>query len=294
MKLSILLVTYNQDRFIRESLESILRQKIPFGYELIVADDFSSDSTIAIIEELLNGKDCNYRILTSENNIGISKNYQRGFNECRGEYIAVMEGDDYWTDPERLNKHITFLDSHPECVMSFNRIISFYEESKRFQIQEWAGNEEYEYITSGQLAKGARIGNLTACVFRRSEIQKLKSDLFELEIADWMLGITLGQYGLIACLKEAMSVYRINARGQWGKMTREEQIKRIIQLIDIYNKYLEFRFNKEFTQYRAGLSDEIIRKPLKFTLYDYIPPVIIYVAKWLIPNRFRIFFKTRQ
>jgi glycosyltransferase involved in cell wall biosynthesis len=291
MKLSILIITYNQENYISECLESILIQKIPFEFEIVVSDDCSSDSTLYKAEKILRVTGYNYKILRSDHNAGISGNYQRGFNECTGEYIAVIEGDDYWTNPDRIVKHITFLETHRECVMSFNRIISFYESSSRFIIPEWSGNDDFEYITSGQLAEGNRIGNLSACVFRNSAIQKLKQDLYDLEIADWMLGITLGQFGLIAYLKEAMSVYRISVAGQWGKMSREEQIQRIIILIDIYNKYLGFKFDKEFSQYRDSLLSTNKDQVSKHNYLDFFPPIIISVFKWLIPVRLRQYIK---
>jgi glycosyltransferase involved in cell wall biosynthesis len=291
MKLTILIITYNQEKCITECLESILIQKIPYDFEIIVSDDCSSDSTILKASQLLKQSNCNFNILINDHNIGISKNYQKGFRECNGEYIAVIEGDDYWTDPDRLNKHVTFLESHRECVMSFNRIIYYYEDSVRFVVPEWTNREEFEYISTSQMAGGNRIGNLSACVFRNSEIKKLNQDFYDLEIADWMLGMTLGQCGLIAYLKEVMSVYRINPNGKWSKMSQSEQNQNIIRLIDIYNEYLRFRYDKEFTQYRNRLLDTKSYQPIKHSYIEYLPPIFVSLIKWLIPLRIRQFFK---
>jgi glycosyltransferase involved in cell wall biosynthesis len=266
-------------------------QKILYDFEIIVSDDCSTDSTISKAGQILKQSISNYKILKNDQNIGISKNYQKGFKECKGEYIAVMEGDDNWTDPDRLHKHITFLESHRECVMSFNRIIYYYEDSKRFVVPEWINEEEFDYITTSQLAGGNCIGNLSACVFRNSEIQKLKQNFFELQIADWILGMTLGQYGLIAYLKDAMSVYRINPNGQWGKLSSTEQNQTILRLIDVYNEFLEFRFDKEFTQYRDRLLNTKNYHSLKHGYVEFIPPIIVSLFRWLIPVRIRQYIK---
>src|SRR5467141_1026888 len=90
-KLSVLLVTYNHEGYIRQALDSVLMQETDFDFEIVVADDYSQDSTIAVIKEY-QAKHPQLRILSSERNVGITRNYQRGFAACRGEYIAVLEG----------------------------------------------------------------------------------------------------------------------------------------------------------------------------------------------------------
>lgn len=291
MKLSILLITYNQEKYVKECLESILMQRIPFDVEIVMLDDCSTDSTLLIADQILKQSRHNYRILTNDQNIGISKNYQKGFKECKGDFIAVIEGDDYWTDPERLAKHVTFLESHRECVMSYNRIIYYYEDSMRFVVHEWNGKEDFDYVTTSQLAVRNCIGNLSACVFRNSVIQKLSQDLFDLEIADWMLGMALGQFGLIAHLKEAMSVYRIHSGGQWSRMSSKEMIQNTLRLIDIYNDYFGHRYSKEFTQNRNRLLSTNIFQSLKNSYLEYIPPIMIPVFKWLTPIKLRSLIK---
>lgn len=283
MKLSIIITSYNQEQYIAECVDSILFQNIPFKYEIIVADDCSTDATLSIITEKLKKVDANYHVLTSDKNLGISKNYQRAFAKCQGEYIAVIEGDDYWTDPNRLKKHVDFLDNRRECVMSFNRMIEFNEAKALYQYEEWKSNNEYEYITSQQMALGNKIGNLSACVFRNSEIKKIKKEIYEIAIADWMLGLTLGQFGLIAKLKDIMSVYRINPNGQWNKLSVKQQKESIIECIDIYNKALEYKYNTQFEEYRKKLIGEPSIKKKETRVEDFIPPIFLYIIKLLLP-----------
>src|SRR5205085_12529467 len=99
-KLSVLLVTYNHEQYIRQALDSVLMQRTDFDFEIVVADDFSQDSTRAIVEGY-QAEYYNIRILQSEKNVGITHNYQPGSAACRGEYVAVLEGDDYWTSPNK-------------------------------------------------------------------------------------------------------------------------------------------------------------------------------------------------
>ena len=287
MKLSILIVSYNQEKYIAECLDSILIQKIPFEFEIIVADDNSTDSTLSIIIEKLINTKLNYRILATESNLGIVRNYQRAFQECKGNYIAVMEGDDYWTDPYRVKKHVEFLENHLEFVMSFNRMIVFNETKGSFVLSEWVLNDDYEYITAKQLASGNKIGNLSACVFRNSEIKKLNAKIFEIPIADWMLGMALGQYGLIAKLKDVMSVYRVNSNGEWSKMSVEEQNNAVVKLIDVYNKFLDNKYDDEFNEYKNSIINQANSKRVSTSLVDYIPPILLLILKLILPLELR-------
>jgi hypothetical protein len=97
MKLSIILITYNQEKYLEKSIESILNQHFLSEAEIIVADDYSTDKSFSIIQEKLRGCKWPVHYLPNNQNIGISANYQRAIQACSGEYIGVMEGDDYWT-----------------------------------------------------------------------------------------------------------------------------------------------------------------------------------------------------
>jgi glycosyltransferase involved in cell wall biosynthesis len=294
MKLSIILIAYNQEETISQSIDSILMQNLPIDFEIIVADDFSSDKTMAIIKNKLIDKVENLIFLENSKNIGISKNYQRAFLASKGEYIAVMEGDDYWTNPNRLIKHIEFLDFHRECVMSMNRFIVYNQNKKAFYFKKWNSNDDYIYINTTDTIRDNKLGNLSACVFRKSGVDLLKPDLFDLSIADWMLGIVLSQYGFIAILKEMTSVYRIHNLGVWSNTTKKEKKVQILKSIDVYNKYLEYRYNKDFTRLKGYKSGKIRYKFLNYEFADFLPPIIFVLIKLIIPKiillRFKHFF----
>ncbi len=286
MKLSILLVCYNHEQYIEQCLQGIIIQKAGFDFEVVIADDYSTDQTVSIIKDALNEHKIDYNLLESAENLGLEGNYKRGFKACRGEYIAVMEGDDYWTNPNRLQKHIDFLDSHRECSMSFNRLIVFNEETSDYSVKEWLLIDNFDYITSRQLASGNQLGNLSACVFRNDIMKKLKPELFEIKIADWMLAMAFGQFGFIGILKDAMSVYRIHKGGLWSKQNRIAQIDFILENIDMYNKYLDNHYNAEFIALKRKLKHELHAvkgKAKTNSLIDYIPPLIIGMAKALFP-----------
>lgn len=301
MKLNVLLVTYNHSKFIKETLQTITMQKTNFKFNIIVADDNSSDDTLKIIKEYEKECDIPFIYLESKKNHGITKNYQRAFKACDGEYVSIMEGDDLWTTPNRLQHHIDFLDEHCECVMSFNRYIVSNFDKASYTIQpHWAGSNSYELITSRNLAIDNCIGNFSTCVYRNSELKKLPEELFELTAYDWITNIVIGKNGMIGYLTEVMSNYRIHEKGTWSSKTEEENIKDLIKHIDIYNDFTNKLFNDEFYAHKSRLQERLItlkslevvniqnvnglRNKIK-NIKNYLPPVFVWIIKAIIPAK---------
>ena len=129
MKLSVFVVTYNQEKYIRQCLDSILMQKVDFDYEVVIGEDHGTDGTRAICEEYAK-KYPQVRLLPLTENLGIARNWQRVLSECNGEYIAMCEGDDYWTNSLKLQKQVDFLEQHEQYELCFHKVTvtSFREE----------------------------------------------------------------------------------------------------------------------------------------------------------------------
>lgn len=253
MKVNVILITYNHSHYIRQTLESILMQRTDCEVEIIVADDASTDDTVSVIKEYSERSLFSFTFLPKETNLGFVKNYQRAFKACKGDYIAILEGDDYWTSPYHIEKHVSFLDEHRECTMSYNRHVRYWVDENRFEVFEWDDNENYKYITSQRLVLENCIGNFSCCMFRGQLIRELKPELFDLNFADWLMGIIMGQYGFLAYQKEITSAYRIHNKGQWSHMSGEEQAKKIIEMIEVYDAFLDYKYTKEFTKHKQRL-----------------------------------------
>lgn len=253
MKINIILITYNHAAYIRQSLESILMQETSHEVEIIVADDCSPDNTVEIIKEYEDKTTFLFTYLAKDHNVGYNKNYQQAFAACTGDYIAIMEGDDYWVKKNHIQNHINHLEAHTESSMSYNRHIRLFEDQSREEIFDWNDGKDYELVTTEQLALGNRIGNLSCCVFRGDLIRDLDSKLFDMEIADWMLGMYMGQFGPLLYLKDVTSAYRIHDNGQWSRMNEKEQCLRVIELINEYDRYFNYRYTKDFTKHKRRL-----------------------------------------
>lgn len=118
---SICCISYNHERFIRKALEGFVNQKTSFPFEIVISDDCSSDGTRAIITEYASKYPEIFRDVSPKENLGVSRNFIHVQKEAKGKYVAFCEGDDYWTDAQKLQKQVDFLESHPDYSVTFHR-----------------------------------------------------------------------------------------------------------------------------------------------------------------------------
>jgi glycosyltransferase involved in cell wall biosynthesis len=117
MKISVCIVTYNHEAFIRECLEGAVSQQLTCDYEIVIGEDCSKDNTLAICREFQERYPHLIKILSTPENLGMMKNGVRTAEACTGDYMAVCEGDDYWIDPHKLQRQFDFLEANPDYSM---------------------------------------------------------------------------------------------------------------------------------------------------------------------------------
>lgn len=119
-KISVALVTYNHAAYIAQALDSIFAQQFDSPWELVVGDDVSTDGTREIIATYAARHHEVIRVLDSETNVGMHRNFLRTLAACHGELVAILEGDDVWTAPHKLRTQQAFLDEHHGCPACFH------------------------------------------------------------------------------------------------------------------------------------------------------------------------------
>ena len=123
--LSIVTITYNHEPFIAKTIEGVLMQQVKFPIELIIAEDCSTDGTRVICQRYAEQYPELIRLIMSDSNVGAIANERRAILAARGKYIAFCEGDDYWTDPYKLQKQVDFLETNPDYSICFHRFVNF-------------------------------------------------------------------------------------------------------------------------------------------------------------------------
>ncbi len=254
MTIDIILFCYKQEQYIEQALRSIYAQELPDGVSarIIVADDCSPDNTLAIIKHLAPESPFPMMFLPEEPNMGISKNYKRSFAATTADYVAILEGDDYWL-PNHLMQHVEFLQNHPECSMSMNEITFLHEKynSMHVGIIVKRKNAEYKLIDlHKQISEGNQLGNLSACVFHGQYLRELPANLFDITIADWMIGVMLAQRGYIAILKGSSSIYRYKESGIWAGRSIWQQHFAMLKDAKMYDQFQDGKYHAEWQQFK--------------------------------------------
>jgi len=214
MKISVFMITYNQEEYVEQAVKSALNQKTSFDYEIVIGDDASNDQTRDIIIRLSREHPSRIRLLLADKNRGTNRNFVDTLTSCRGEYAAFLEGDDYWCKSDKLQKQADLLDKQPGLALCFHDVEAIYEDNERpASISTPPGAMEVyclEDILKGNFISGCSM------MFRRCLVGQFPNWFFSLPMGDWPLYVLLALRGNIGHIGEVMGVYRIHQGGVWS------------------------------------------------------------------------------
>lgn len=265
MTIDIILFCYKQEQYIEQALRSIYAQELPdnVSARIIVADDCSSDGTLTIIKRLAPESQFPMMFLPEEPNMGISKNYKRSFAATTADYVAILEGDDYWL-PNHIAQHIEFWEKYPDCSMAMSRITFVKVGDDGREAIEPLGRwgypaDPYMVEVNKQITEGNQLGNLSACSFKGELLRALPESLFDIPIADWMLGVMLAERAPIALLADTSSVYRVKASGVWAGHSRWQQHKIMLRDANMYDYFQNGKYHKEWCEFKHRCWQDVRR-----------------------------------
>lgn len=205
---SVLILTYNQEHLVSDTLKSVLQQRTSFPFEIVVGDDASADGTADLCEKLGAGFPL-LRVLRHPINLGHVKNFHTTLNACRGRYVALLGGDDIWTDPTKLDRQVTFLRDNPGVVVSHTHndlLIHATGEvtPRRFSSRRADGKCFTRLATEGNFVTAS-----TAVFDQHALSDDEKASLKEFPTEDYPLWLTLAAKGLFHFIPEPCVRYRV-------------------------------------------------------------------------------------
>ena len=234
---SVLCTAYNHEAYIRDALESFLAQKTDFPFEIIVNDDASPDGTAAIIREYESKYPDIIRAFYQEKNLysqNIDAYHHFLYRESRGRYIAICEGDDFWSDPEKLQRQVHFMEAHPEYSACVHNTVCRYCGSRRPDrpLLRRGGDGDIEFT---DILPGMAGAYHTSSLLARKEIISNPPDFYyigwEHGFTDYPDALWLRIKGPVRYIDRCMSVYRICSNPEsWsaGVDGRYDKLKRFI------------------------------------------------------------------
>ena len=229
MKLSVCIVTYNHESLIGRCIESVLRQKVDFDYEIVVGEDCSTDGTRAILHELAARHPDKLKVMDRSKNLGAELNFNTTIAECQGEYIAFLEGDNTWTTDNKLQLQVDFLDQHPEAALCCHRVGYVDEDGNRMNIV-LPPEDPLDLSDIRFLLQDSNPVGLGTVVARRLLLQGLADWVKGLKMGDWPLCLMLATRGKIGFIAQEMSLQRVHPGGTWQNLPAAVQIAYMIQM----------------------------------------------------------------
>jgi len=218
-KVSILCLTYNHEKYIKQALDSFLMQKTNFDFEVLIHDDASTDKTPQIIKQYQKKYPQIIKPIFSKYN-----KYSKGIRDlvikyllpkAKGKYIALCEGDDYWTHEDKLQIQVDFLDKNSDYVICFHPVKVIYEDEKNKQdiYPPFADPKNFNLF---QLLHGNFIQTNSVMYRKLSKKQYSKLSKENFSPGDWYLHIYHARFGKIGFINKVMSVYRRHKKGLWS------------------------------------------------------------------------------
>ena len=254
-KISVVVTSYNHERYINQCLASILTQKGNFNLEIILWDDCSTNKTREILQGYYEIYPDIIKLMPEQKNMGVTKNLKRCLDACQGEFIAICEGDDYWTDEFKLQKQMQYLEQHKDYSMCFSAFMFFYEDEKKFLPFAEQVSLQKDAITTEDLIQSNYIGNFSCCMYRTDVVRKLPREIFEVFTVDWMFNMACGELGKIGFIRESMSVYRKHSSGAWSGQSNADQLEKALVLTELYDNLLGHKYHDLFIKHKAKLED---------------------------------------
>jgi len=220
-------------------------QEVNFPIEIVIGEDCSNDNTLAVIEGYRNKFPTLIKLTTSQANVGVTENFRRTLNACKGRYVAICEGDDYWVDKNKLQMQVDFLERNPEYVITFHDAYIFNESGIQKNLQL---PKEYQCdVTSDELIRTRPISTLTTC-FRNvaGEIPPEFNDAPALDLCLWSLLGHHGQGKYMAGIKPA--AYRLHGGGVFSSQSKDGKIRMTMRTYLCLAQFYENRDNKNLSR----------------------------------------------
>jgi glycosyltransferase involved in cell wall biosynthesis len=275
-KVSVHIITYNQANFIAQAVNSVLSQQVNFDYEIVIGDDCSTDSTRDILLEFQRANPDRIRLLLRDQKLpGLpgKQNFLETLSACRGKYVALLDGDDYWIHPRKLQTQVDFMESNPTYSICFHNAKVTFENSSRppedFNPPDQKPDSTLEDLFARNFMATASV------LFRRGLFGEIPEWYYEIMSGDWALHMLNARHGKIHYVDQVMSVYRIHGSSWWASHTPIQQQLGIIRTLHC----IDAHFNRE---YRTIVND------VKAERYSTIAEYCRLQRQYFAANRFLI------
>lgn len=231
---SVVMITFNQSHYIEKAIKGVISQKAAFPIQLVICDDASSDDTPEIIERWQESYPGIIEFRRNPANLGLAGNYLQALSMCKGKYVAMCDGDDYWFCPTKLQRQVDYMESHPECTLTYHRVLNYYEDTGEKRLSN-GGGVTRQSVTAAQLAKHNTITNMSV-MYRAGlvDLTNLPDWMRHVRLIDYPLHLMYASKGTVHYMPKPMGVYRKSV-GVW---THAAKVQRLRMALDVRIKMM--------------------------------------------------------
>lgn len=271
--ISVCVLAYNHEPYIREALLSVLGQNTKYSIEVLVLEDCSTDNTLSIVKAISTEYPGRIKIRANSKNKGHFLNLREGFKGLKGKYVAILDGDDYWDHPEKLEKQISFLEDHPEYIGAAHNVRLKYSDGKEELFHK---PDQANTITLEDLICAKTYLHTSSLVHKNIFKDGFPPSYFEKGTGDWFLSMLYAEHGPITYINEVMSVYRIHHRGLWSSLSDLEKKIANIDAAVLYNKLFAYKYAHWFDQIVYYVRDVLKENVNDLSFFNYIKYKSLY------------------
>lgn len=244
MLVSVWMAAYNHESFIEKAIDGVLMQQTDFDVEIVVGEDCSTDSTRKILLDYSKKYPGKFKLFLPEKNLGMIPMFKATYPLCTGKYVAWLDGDDYWTDPLKLQRQVNFLESHPDFVMCFHTV----------SVVDQIDNESYvkprpiyinpdDSLSLSHLCYNNPVST-SSVLYRNVLPRELPDGFYDLIYPDLAFHFLLAEKGKIQYLPYNWGVYRIHHGGEWSGKSKYSQYRNLWQFYRQLDSFLEGKYTK--------------------------------------------------
>lgn len=239
-KVSVAVQAFNHEAYVSEALDGVLMQRVDFPVEVLVADDCSTDATREIIAAYERRSPEKVKSFFPEAPMGHGRLFQALLQRATGEYVALLDADDFWIHEDKLRRQVAALDAKRDRSICFHDAVAFHEDGRR---PAWNVNAGHADTATIDDLLGIWNSITTASVlYRNRGIEEYPDWLWRVTCHDWALHILNARFGEITFLPPCMSAYRLHEKGLWSQLDRVQGLEEKLEMLSLLPASLPSRY----------------------------------------------------
>ncbi len=247
---------YNHEKYIGQAIRGVMKQQTNFKYRLIIGEDCSTDNTRKIIKKYLAKYPSKIEVLFHDKNVGAYENSNALFKKCTAKYIALCDGDDFWTDKNKLQKQVDFLEKNPAYSFCFHDVF-FKIRNKKYRNYQW--DAPVDSGINDLLKKGNYIVSVSILYRNHPDMLLFFQKFPDAPLGDYLLYVCAAQRGKIRFLRDRMAVYRVHTGGTWSQLGLENAFLKSLLVLEMLYDELEDQYKDNLKIQLLGTLEVMLR-----------------------------------